>query len=466
MSPTRDEPGDRPGDRDEPGDRDARARPDAVCPGCLPGRVPAGRWPADFDRSPTLGQQMAVSETVARLLEAPGVLTVNGPPGVGQVTLLRELAAAVVVTRAERLAELPGPAAAFAVPARGRRQPGFARPAVTPLNQALAGLEIVVASADNGAAENITAEITDPEGIGAPWRKAAAELGCFSATARLVHGEGAWAIVAVRLGDAAGRQVLAGKFRLEAPGREDGCLGDLPGRPAGPPVSWDAARAEFLSAREKARVLAAGRAEAAAARARLTDLRRDAATAYAAITATEDTLRALAAQRVAAERSLRVAWLRHQAAARALDAHARARPGLRASLPAWLGGGRERRARPRRVPGRAARLRSDREYRPAGGRGGPGRVRRGGAGARGAGGRAAPADRRVRGRAGGDRTGTPAAGRALPGRARSRRERWPPRTVENRRARGRTRSSLPRAPRCSSPRSPCTRRSSARKLAG
>ena len=332
--------------RDEPGDRDDRARPAAVCPGCLPGRVPAGRWPADYDRPPAPGQQLAVAETVARLLEAPGPRTVNGPPGVGQVTLLRELAAAIVVARAERLAELPSPAAAFDPPARDRdrRQPGRARPAVTPLNQALAGLEIVVAAADNGAAENITAEITGPESIGAQWREAAAEVGYFSATARLVHGEGAWAMVAVRLGGAAERQAFAGQFCLEAPGRADGCPGDLPGRPAGPPVSWDAAREEFLAAGEKASVLAAERAEVAVARARLTDLRRDAATAYAAITATEDTLRTLAGQRVAAERSLRAAWHRCQAAARALDAHARAKPGLRASRPAWLGGGREWRA--------------------------------------------------------------------------------------------------------------------------
>jgi hypothetical protein len=330
--------------RDEPGDRDERARPDAACPGCLPGRLPAGRWPADFDRSPALGQQPAVNETVARLLEAPGLLTVNGPPGAGQVTLLRELAAAIVVARAERLAELPSPAAAFDLPARDRRGPGLARPAVTPLNQALAGLEIVVASADNGAAENITAEITGPESIGARWREAAAELGYFSATARRVHGEGAWAMVAAGLGDAAERQAFAGEFCRDAPGRADGCLGDLPGRLTGPAVSWDGAREEFLAAREKVNVLAAEREEVAVARARLTDLRRDAATAYAAITATEDTLRSLAGQRVAAERSLRAAWHRYQAAARALDGHARAKPGLLAWRPAWLGGGREWRA--------------------------------------------------------------------------------------------------------------------------
>jgi hypothetical protein len=365
MSPTRDDGS----DRDEqacrapagPGQRGGgRASPGSLPPGGLPGLVSAGRWPADFERPLTPGQQFAVNEAAARLLDAPGVLTVPSPPTAGQVTLLRELTAVIVVARAERLAGLASPADAFGPPATAlgpptttafgptggdRRPPGLARHAVTPLNPALAGLEIVVAAADDGAAGNIAAAITGPRSIGARWRQAAAELGYFSATARRVHGEGAWAMVAVRLGDAAERQAFAGLFCLEAPGREDGCPGDLPGRPAGPPVSWDGARDEFLAAREKVSVLAAGRAEVAAARARLSDLRRDAAAAYAAITAAEDTLRSLAGQRVAAERSLRAAWHRYQAAVRALEAHARAKSGLRAWRPAWLGGGRERRAR-------------------------------------------------------------------------------------------------------------------------
>jgi hypothetical protein len=70
-----------------------------------------------------------------------------------------------------------------------------------------------------------------------------------------------------------------------------------------------------------------GGVDAGAARARLPDLQRDAAEAYAAITAADDALRVLAGHRVTAERALRLAAARHQAASRAVAAHARARPG-------------------------------------------------------------------------------------------------------------------------------------------
>src|ERR1700761_7366389 len=257
---------------------DVRARPDAMWHGCLPARIPPGRWPAGSDRSLTLSQQFAVNEILACLGDAPGLLAVHGPPGTGKTALLRDLIAAIIVARAERLAELASPAEAFDRGTRGRWQSGHMRHAVTPLNPALTGLEIVVASSNNGAVENVTAEIPGSEGIGAQWREAAARLDYFTATARLVHGDGAWAMIAARLGNAANRRAFTEIFWWGAPGRQDGCMVDLLGRLADRSVRWDAARDEFLAAKEKVELLAAERTKTAMALSRLPALRRDAAT--------------------------------------------------------------------------------------------------------------------------------------------------------------------------------------------
>jgi len=85
--------------------------------------------------------------------------------------------------------------------------------------------------------------------------------------------------------------------------------------------------------------------EADAARARLALLRGSAAAAYAAITAADAELRALAARRVAAEGILRHAAAGHHAASRAVTAHQRPRPGPLAQLVTWFRAGREWRER-------------------------------------------------------------------------------------------------------------------------
>jgi hypothetical protein len=340
---------------------DVRVHPDAVWLGCLPARIPPGRWPAGLTRSLPLSQQFAVNEILAGLGGAPGLLAANGPPGTGKTTLLRDLVAAIVVARAERLAELADPAAAFGRAVRDRAPSGPERSAVTPLNPALTGLEIVVASSNNGAVENVTAEIPGPAGIGARWREAAARLDYFTATARLVHGDGAWAMIAAPLGNAASRRNFTERFWWGAPGRQDGGMVDLLGRLAGrpepgadPAAAWAAARDEFRGARAKVAALAAERTDAAQAVIRLSVLRQDAATAQASVTAAEDSMRALVAQRAAAEGALRAAWRRYGSVVKALHAHAATKPGLRATLATRFGASREWRAR-RAVLGDALR---------------------------------------------------------------------------------------------------------------
>jgi hypothetical protein len=95
---------------------DLREHPDVVDHHVAPDRTPAGRWPAKPGQPLALSQQFAVNAIFSALEQRPGLFAVNGPPGTGKTTMLRELIAALVVRRAVKLAELPRPEDAFLTP--------------------------------------------------------------------------------------------------------------------------------------------------------------------------------------------------------------------------------------------------------------------------------------------------------------------------------------------------------------
>lgn len=109
-----------------------------------PGLTPTGRWPSDPHHNMSLMQQYAVN-TAARELADGGILSVNGPPGTGKTTLLRDIVAKNIVDRAKVLAD-------FNHAAEGLTDQGY------PI-AALLGFDMVVASSNNAAVENISKEL-------------------------------------------------------------------------------------------------------------------------------------------------------------------------------------------------------------------------------------------------------------------------------------------------------------------
>ncbi|MEW7002459.1 hypothetical protein M5585_31485 (plasmid) [Serratia ureilytica] len=70
----------------------------------LPTQPPAGSWPSKYPLA--FSQQLAVNEIWTRNHTEPGIFAVNGPPGTGKTTLLRDVVAAVVTDRASKLVKL------------------------------------------------------------------------------------------------------------------------------------------------------------------------------------------------------------------------------------------------------------------------------------------------------------------------------------------------------------------------
>jgi hypothetical protein len=165
-----------------------RLMPDAYANSC---------WPSERHLGLVHSQQLAVNTILSTLANGQGLLGINGPPGTGKTTLLRDLIAAIVTSRADALAKLRRASDGFQKDAREAANDGGKQQVSFKLNPKLFGFEIVVASSNNGAVENVTLELPQRNKVDESWLP---EAEYFAELGELITEKSAWGMISGALG--------------------------------------------------------------------------------------------------------------------------------------------------------------------------------------------------------------------------------------------------------------------------
>jgi len=145
---------------------DVLSPPSAVQPFVTPSLMPPARWPSRGGHPLVLLQQAAVNAARAELGGSSGIMGVNGPPGTGKTTLLRDIVVGCVLDRATAMADFDKPQDAFSTTGEKLAFGSNAFLHFYRLDASLKGHEIVVASSNNKAVENVSKELPLKEANG------------------------------------------------------------------------------------------------------------------------------------------------------------------------------------------------------------------------------------------------------------------------------------------------------------
>ncbi|WP_207215416.1 AAA domain-containing protein [Rickettsiales endosymbiont of Peranema trichophorum] len=184
-----------------------------------PSMLSPARWPSSNSTALSLAQHVAVNIAVntavrdtdglfsingaqwaakstsqAEITDAPGLFSINGPPGTGKSTLLRDIISNVVTARAQLLAELPKPQDAF-ISSQTIEVDRY-KYKVWTLQPQFLRHQIVIASSNNSAVENISKEIPRSSEVDSTYG-----LQYFADIATQINGEKSWGIGAAVLGN-------------------------------------------------------------------------------------------------------------------------------------------------------------------------------------------------------------------------------------------------------------------------
>ncbi len=169
----------------------------ALAAAVAPRWIPPARWPSRSDHALVLLQQAAVNLALNQLPKGE-ILAVNGPPGTGKTTLLRDVVAGLLSQRAEALCQFDDPESAFTLNIlKGEANLRAGPYQLYQLDQRLKGFELLCISSNNKAVENISCEL--------PTLKAVAdhadELHYFRLLSDKLLNCNSWGLIAAALGN-------------------------------------------------------------------------------------------------------------------------------------------------------------------------------------------------------------------------------------------------------------------------
>jgi hypothetical protein len=147
------------------------AGPQRIVADLHPGNTPPARWLDEPSHAMSLMQQFAINNIFSALSDR-GLFSVNGPPGTGKTTLLREIFAENITRRARILASFSSAAEAFQTAPKPRVEfeecSGRSGPwTIALLKPELTGFEMLVASSNNAAVNNISEDLPKAKSLGA-----------------------------------------------------------------------------------------------------------------------------------------------------------------------------------------------------------------------------------------------------------------------------------------------------------